>query len=275
MTDGDVMKKTELITPFGAKATIYHQGAHVTSWIPSEALGEQLFVAEQSHYKEGVAIRGGVPVCFPQFAAFGAGVKHGFARNTEWALREVNADQTLAVFELTDTDQTRTLWPHAFKLTLRVALTPDALSLSLQVDNTGKSAFEFSGALHTYFATTDFQQAKVAGLKQAKYWDNGTDLSEKHIDDQATLQLAGALDRVYFDAADKLELMDGKATKQITKQGFTDVVVWNPGPEGAKGLKDMGDEEYRNMLCIEAAIVDKPITLSVGESWEGVQAIHV
>lgn len=275
MTDSESMKKTELVTPFGAKATIYHQGAHVTSWIPSEALGEQLFVAEQSHYAEGVAIRGGVPVCFPQFAAFGTGVKHGFARNMQWTLREVNTEQTLAVFELKDTAQTRVLWPHAFKLTLSVALTPDSLSLSLQVENTGESEFVFSGALHTYFAATDYRQTKVTGLGQATYWDNGTDLSEKYTDNQATLQLTGALDRVYFDAADQLEFMDGKVTKQIAKSGFTDVVVWNPGPEGAKGLKDMGDEEYSNMLCIEAAIVDKPIPLMAGESWKGAQVISV
>jgi glucose-6-phosphate 1-epimerase len=37
----------------------------------------------------------------------------------------------------------------------------------------------------------------------------------------------------------------------------------------------MGDEEFSRMLCVEAAVVDKPITLLPGEHWAGTQALEV
>ena len=269
------MQKTELATPFGAKATIYHQGAHVTSWIPSEALGEQMFVAKQSEFSAGKAIRGGVPVCFPQFAAFGSGVKHGFARNIDWQVKSISGDQTEAVFCLADNEKTRELWPHKFELLLTVTLEPTKLVMALTVNNTDDKAFEFSGALHTYFAVSQYTDVQVSDLSGITYWDNGTELNDKKRATQSALSLDGALDRVYFDAPDALVLDDGALSKKITKQGFTDVVVWNPGPEGAKGLKDMGDNEYHGMLCVEAAIVDKPVQLAKGATWSGIQAIEV
>ncbi len=267
------MNKTTLKTPFGATATIYHQGAHVTSWVPSTELGEQIFVAKRSDFAPGQAIRGGVPVCFPQFAAFGSGAKHGFARNIEWHLSRVNNDQTEAVFTLNDNEQTRAVWPHAFELTLSVHLTPTQLTMTLGVTNTDDQSFDFSGALHTYFSVSDYTAVNMRSFEGVTYWDNGTELSDRHVANSEALQLTGAFDRVYFDAPDSLELTDGQVVKRITKTGFTDVVVWNPGAQGAKSLSDMGDDEYLTMLCIEAAIVDKPKTLLAGESWHGVQAI--
>lgn len=269
------MKKTELITPFGAKATIYHQGAHITSWIPSEALGEQMFVAQQSEFSAGKVIRGGVPVCFPQFAAFGPGAKHGFARNMDWQVKIISDDHTRVVFSLVDNAQTRDLWPHEFELLLTVTLEPSKLVMALTVNNTGDSAFDFSGALHTYFAVSQYTNVQVSDFSGITYWDNGTDLSVREKAKDGVLSLDGALDRVYFDAPNTLILDDGTLIKEISKQGFTDVVVWNPGPEGAKGLKDMGDDEFHSMLCIEAAIVDKPIQLAAGEFWSGIQAVEV
>ena len=269
------MQKTELVTPFGAKATIYHQGAHLTSWLPSEAFGEQLFVAQQSEYVNGKAIRGGVPVCFPQFAAFGAGVKHGFARTADWQLSRLSEDQTEAVFTLSDSQKTREQWPHRFELTLTVTLAPEKITLAMTVKNIGDSAFDFSGALHTYFGVSQYTQVQLSDMTGVTYWDNGTDLSNKKVDCNSVLTLNGALDRVYFDAPNALTLVDGTITKTIVKRGFTDVVVWNPGPDGARGLSDMGDDEFNSMLCVEAAVVETPISLSAGASWTGVQEVVV
>src|SRR5450830_1072291 len=69
----------------GATVSICHQGAHVCSWIPANGT-EQLFLSNQSEFREGVAIRGGVPVIFPQFAGLGTLPKHGFARTAPWKL---------------------------------------------------------------------------------------------------------------------------------------------------------------------------------------------
>lgn len=51
------------------------------------------------------------------------------------------------------------------------------------------------------------------------------------------------------------------------------VVVWNPWDKRAKAMADLGDEEYKHMLCVEAAAVEKAITLKPGEEWTGRQEL--
>lgn len=54
---------------------------------------------------------------------------------------------------------------------------------------------------------------------------------------------------------------------------FQLVVVWNPWDKRAKTKADFGDEEYKHMLCVEAAAVEKAITLKPGEEWTGRQEL--
>ncbi len=42
---------------------------------------------------------------------------------------------------------------------------------------------------------------------------------------------------------------------------MADTVVWNPWAENAKKLSDFGDEEYKNMVCVEAVQTSKNITV--------------
>lgn len=34
-------------------------------------------------------------------------------------------------------------------------------------------------------------------------------------------------------------------------------------------MVDFGDEEYKQMLCVDGAVIEKPITLKPGEEWTG------
>ena len=54
----------------GASALVALHGAHLLSWIPADGC-ERLFLSERARYDAGAAIRGGVPVIFPHFAARG------------------------------------------------------------------------------------------------------------------------------------------------------------------------------------------------------------
>jgi glucose-6-phosphate 1-epimerase len=54
---------------------------------------------------------------------------------------------------------------------------------------------------------------------------------------------------------------------------FRFAVVWNPWDKKAKAMPDFGDEEYKSMLCVGAAAIEKPITLKPGEEWIGKQEI--
>jgi glucose-6-phosphate 1-epimerase len=61
----------------------------------------------------------------------------------------------------------------------------------------------------------------------------------------------------------------------ISQQGFSDTVVWNPGPDRARLLPDMPDEDWLHMVCVEAACASAPVTIAPGASWEGNQRLCV
>ena len=82
------LPKVILSNSDGARAEIYLHGAHVTSWLPAGG-EEQLYLSAASEFRDGAAIRGGVPVVFPQFSSGGPLPKHGFARNLAWELISV------------------------------------------------------------------------------------------------------------------------------------------------------------------------------------------
>lgn len=52
-------------------------------------------------------------------------------------------------------------------------------------------------------------------------------------------------------------------------------VVWNPWDKKSKAMADLGDNEYKHMLCIEAAAVENPIFLKPGEEWIGRQELSI
>lgn len=102
-----------LHTADGAHAEIYLHGAHVASWVPAGD-EERLYVSELAEFRPGAAIRGGIPVIFPQFSGRGPLPRHGFARVTSWELAAVETTAqgiTSAHFRLQASAATRQLWP--------------------------------------------------------------------------------------------------------------------------------------------------------------------
>src|SRR4051794_21115769 len=148
-----------LVSPSGGGAEVRLHGAHVVRW--TDASGDELlYLSPRSRFGDGAAIRGGIPVIFPQFADLGPLPKHGFARTSEWALAERSADS--AVLRLADSPATRAVWDHAFEADLRVEA-GDALTVTLAIRNTGDAAFEFTAALHSYLRVGDVRRAAVLG----------------------------------------------------------------------------------------------------------------
>ena len=112
--------------PRGASAIISKLGAQVLSWVPPDGK-ERLFLSDKAVFDGSVAMRGGVPVCFPQFAELGELPKHGLVRTREWSVasRRCGDDYALATLEIADDAETRALWPHAFKAEMTVMLEVD------------------------------------------------------------------------------------------------------------------------------------------------------
>ena len=125
--------------------TIAQQGAHLLSWRVNGV--EQLYLSPLAATDGITPIRGGVPVCFPQFNMRGDLPKHGFARTLPWTLV---ASDPHPCFELCSSATTRVLWPFYFVMRLTFEMLGNGLRLVWSVRNTGLDALTFTGALHTY-----------------------------------------------------------------------------------------------------------------------------
>lgn len=254
----------------GASAEVHAQGAHLSSW-RSAAGVEHLFLSARSGYAPGAAIRGGVPVIFPQFAGEGPLPKHGFARSQPWTLVEQQAGR--ARWALESGAATRAIWPHAFRCELLIEIGGAELRVALSVHNSGDAPMPFTAALHTYLRVAAIEDVRLVGLQGLRYRDS-TQGTAEYIERAEQLAIAGEVDRIYFDAPARLELIEPRGRLQIEQQGFCDTVVWNPGPEKSAALADMEDRGYQRMLCIEAAAVGRPVHLAPGESWTGAQTLR-
>jgi glucose-6-phosphate 1-epimerase len=256
----------------GARATILLHGGHLVSWIPAGGQ-EQLYVSPTSQYGEGQAVRGGVPVIFPQFSSRGTLPRHGLVRTRGWQLVETpsHGAHAQAVLRFAADDATRASWPHEFEAEITVSLVGQQLDVEFAVTNTGDSAFDFTAALHTYLRTNDVLKAQLEGLQGVKYEDNTTGQWQQQWGD--VTQVVGELDRLYHDVPASLTLREMGRRLSIVQADFTDVVVWNPGPEKAAQLNDLPDDDWRKMLCVEAARVIDPVTLPPGEEWAAMQTL--
>jgi glucose-6-phosphate 1-epimerase len=270
------MDAIELVAPDGARATVLLHGGHLVSWQPAGA-EEQLYMSPKSEFASGQAIRGGVPVIFPQFGARGPLQRHGFARTKPWALvmAERGADDALAVLRLSDDAATRMFWPHAFELELSVRISGREIQIELACENKGDEPFEFTTALHSYLRVADLDSSSLQGLTAMRYWDSVDDMEKVQRVD--LLLPGGDLDRIYHRVREDMTLKERLATTerrlQIRQQGFEDAVVWNPGAAKCAALADMPADGYKQMLCVEAAAIETPLRLGAGESWAGMQTL--
>lgn len=262
-----------LALPQGDSVRVLLHGAHVVSWIAGGR--ERLYLSPRSHYDGQSAIRGGVPVCFPQFNLRGPLPKHGFARNLPWqagALERGPAGVQLTL-RLHDSAATRRFWPQAFEATLTVGLMPGVLQLTLGVRNADSVPLVFTGALHTYLAVDDIAAAQLQGLDGQAEWDA---LADRHGRVAGPLRFAGEFDRVYAAPSQALQLRDATSLLAIEQsRTLADTVVWNPGAEKGAAMADLPTDGYRRMLCVEAAQVMQPITVPAGGSWQGWQRLSV
>lgn len=252
----------------GASALVALRGAQLLSWKAAEGR-ERLFLGERADGGPGSAIRGGVPVIFPQFAERGRLRKHGFARLLDWAF--LGLDAGAAVFELRDGPGTAD-WPQAFACRLSVALEAEAVGIALEVENRGETAFAFTAALHTYLRVDDIADAALEGLQGCDYEDSaaGGTLRRK---DHAALGFDGEIDRIYSDVVAPLQLVEGARRLPIAQDGFADTVVWNPRARLAARIADLAPGEYRRFVCVEAGQVLQAAGLAPGGCWRGGQRL--
>jgi len=262
---------TTVTAPDGSAAIVQTIGAQITSWIPAGG-AEQFFMGSRAAVGER-AVKGGVPILFPQFANLGPLPSHGFARDLPWA----------AVGETTEAGVRRgrfaleasgwgSRWPHAFKLDLEVAVGGPQLAVTLTVRNTGTRTWYFTGGLHSYLGVRDIGAVSLDGLGGQAYRDK-TRGDAEYSQSDASLTVTKETDRVYLGAPDTLVLREPGREVTVSKTGFADVVVWNPWERAEDKIADLGPGDYRRMLCVEAVAIGAPPTLEPGMQWSGRQTL--
>ncbi|MFO1396219.1 MAG: D-hexose-6-phosphate mutarotase [Burkholderiales bacterium] len=265
-----------LVAADGARAEIYLHGAHVTSWFPAGAGEDRLFVSEKAIFTDDAAIRGGVPICFPQFADQGALPMHGFVRALPWQLvqaGELPDGRAQAHLRCAATGATRASWPHAFVLDYTVTVGGATLSLVLDVHNPDTIDFAFTAALHTYLRVRDLRATRVRGLAGAHYRDKVLGVDDA-VEAAQELPIDRFVDRVYRAAPADLVMLEPGRRLDIRTAGFCDTVVWNPDAPKSASIADMEAGGYLRFLCIEAAVAHAPVTVAAGATWHGAQTLH-
>lgn len=277
--DSSGLERVKLTEPRGSSVQVLLYGGQVISW-KNEREEELLFVSNKALFKPPKAIRGGIPICFPQFGSFGSLEQDGFARNRLWSidscpspLPAANNVSTVDLI-LTPTEEDLKMWSRSFELRLRVSLGPGKLTLIPRVRNVDTKPFSFTFALQTYLSMSDISEVRVEGLETLDYFDN-LHRKERFTEQADAITFDDEVDRVYLSTPTKIAVIDHekKRTFELRKEGLPDAVVWNPWDKKAKAITDFGDEEYKQMVCIEAAAIEHPIMLKPREEWKGRQEL--
>jgi len=256
--------------------TVQRHGACVTSY---KTPSYDVFYIRPDAVRDGSKpLSGGVPFCFPQFGPSDAMQQHGFARNVNWTcvdVREESAggsrgfsysrNECRAIYELFDTKYSFKMWPKKFQARYSVDLSAGMLKLDFRVKNLGASKFDFTAALHTYYAVRDIDQIEIRGdFKGRTYLDKVS--GEEKVEDRDTITIKEMTDSVYYGMNGEVELVDGDRSVTIQPvDKWGDLVIWNPYGEDAMG--------YKNFVCIENACIT-PQVVEGGEWWSSTVEIR-
>jgi glucose-6-phosphate 1-epimerase len=107
---------------------------------------------------------------------------------------------------------------------------------------------------------------RVRGLDGVGYLDNVDQNREKI--QSGDLLFTGATDNAYLNIQGAAELIDPVLCRIIRteKENSQTTVVWNPWQQGAASLSDLGENEWLQMVCVEASnILGSAVLLGPGE----------
>lgn len=268
---GEACRTVEVLARDGASVRFCAHGGHVLGWAPAGGQ-ERLWLSRSTGCGPGTAVRGGVPVVWPQFAERGDGPRHGVVRDRAWEVLHAAPDGAGAatVRLRLASDGTTTPFPHAFTLELDVVATGPSLTVTLVAVNDGTEPFAFTAALHTYLRVSSTAAAAVHGLEGLTAQPND---GAEGVVVRGPLAAVGPVDvAVALDHADRRVVVTDPVLGPLTltATGFGSRVVWNPGPGEAPGdVHDGGEAEF---VCVEPAQLE-PVALPPGGRWTGSQTL--
>ena len=255
----------------GARLVACPHGGQVLGWSPAGDERDRLWLSPLARCGDGEAIRGGVPVVFPQFAGRGPLPKHGLARDREWELDTGSDGAAVArvACRLRDDEHTRAVWPHRFTLTLVAEASGPRLTMTLRVRNEAPACgepFTVTAALHAYLAA-DVAVTRLVGLGGRQAEDNAAAGALRTLP-EGPLDVTGPLDVAARDARGPVRLTAGGQDEVEVRcpgeDGFDSLVVWNPGAR--HGLADVPPEGADQFVCVEPARLT-PVTVAPQRVW--------
>ena len=282
MVNNGVSQIFTIVASDGAKATVHSQGGHVTSWVGS-AGDERLYMSPNAVYQSGKALRGGVPVIFPQFSDMGDGPTHGVARSRQWSRVDDGLTAGKGVFEIHICKNDPQFVGYECRLLLTVTVSDAVLRLTARVDSTtadGTTAKDFGFAFHTYFGISDVANVTLGGFEDGMtYADNLKDRAiVSAAEAKAFTAIDGEVDRIYTGVQKPLTIRDKGLGRDLVVggAGLHDVVLWNPWIEKNARLSDLPQPDgYRGFVCIEhGSLLPRVAFPKPGEAWEGSQIVE-
>lgn len=155
------------------KSITISKGASLAKIIPERGgivaeftVGEQqiLYMDKETLFDLSKNVRGGIPILFPQAGSLKEGSKyplkqHGFARNMPWKVRV--RDRERIILELSDTEETRKLYPFSFNLSLVIEVREMELIHQMTITNTGEETMPIAYGLHPYFYMPTTEKAEI------------------------------------------------------------------------------------------------------------------
>jgi D-hexose-6-phosphate mutarotase len=252
----------EIKNPHG-EATVTLLGGHILSFRPRDC-EPVLWLSQNSYFKTGKAIRGGIPVCWPWFGDHPTDTDkpaHGFVRTAVWSVSESEklADEsTYLKLSIAHSEETLKLWPHCFQLEIYITVS-NTLGIKLISTNIDNKPFTCGGALHSYFNVSSITNIMIKGLEGCSYIDK-LDQGRRNVQDDA-VSIRSETDRIYLDTKTDCTIEDSGMHRRIgiSKNGSRTTVVWNPWIDKAKKMKDFGDSEYKSMVCVETVNADTDV----------------
>lgn len=267
-TEGSGEMPRLAISTAWSDAELYLHGAQLTHFqLKNEP--PVLYMSQLSRFEANAPIRGGIPVIFPWFGARESGPAHGFARLETWELREIsqlpNGNVTLRLC-LPDSPQAALLPKFTLEYWVTIG---KKITLELVVANVSPDQeLVCETCLHSYFVVGDISAVSIAGLGGAEYLDKTQSFARKKEASEA-ITFSAETDRIYLDAAGPVDIFDTKLQRRIhiEKTNSLSTVVWNPWAEKAQQMADFGNEDFRQMVCVESGNVgENKITVAPGKS---------
>jgi len=235
-----------------SSAKIALQGAHIYEYKRQDR-DDLLWLSESSAFENGVAIRGGIPICWPRFGVLDKSMPaHGFSRTSLFELKgvkEIDAKTTELRLVLKDSPQSRKIWDYKFELEVAFRI-GETLEISITTNNCDTKEFMITEAFHTYFDVSEISDVTIFGLEGSEFIDTLCD--ERRVE-TVPIKIDAECDRVYLKSNKGIYLEDKDRTLKIASGGSNSTVVWNPWIEKGSRMSGMKASAYREFVCIETA----------------------